>query len=294
MTSLFGDKDGSDKTYNRLRNLPAGESLEYLTRGRAFSEKLWERTSEYVDTDLPDKATRQFHQCFWEMYLAATLLEFGLPLVPRSARKRPNAGPDLQIRPNIWIEAIAVTSGAGPDAVVAAPTGLFDVPDEQMKLRLIFGVDEKRKKFESYLKNGHVGNTDICIVAVNAALVPPLHYEWHPPRIVRALLEFGHPVLVLNRQTRKVVERTNEHQDAVTKLSGNKVGQGSFLDGTCCSVSACLYSIASFTLDEAVLGCDFHMVHNSTATVPLRRGFIQCGQEHWTEGEELVSFNHGP
>ena len=151
MTPLFGNWDGTDETYNRLRNPPAGESRKYLVRGREFLEKLWERTSEYVDSDLPDKATRQFHQCFWEMYLAATLLDLRLRLVPRAARKKRDAGPDLQVGSNVWLEAIAVTEGTGPDAVATAPIGVASqVPDNQMKLRLISGVDEKRGKFERY------------------------------------------------------------------------------------------------------------------------------------------------
>ena len=295
MTPLFGNWDGTDETYNRLRNPPAGESRKYLVRGREFLEKLWERTSEYVDSDLPDKATRQFHQCFWEMYLAATLLDLRLRLVPRAARKKRDAGPDLQVGSNVWLEAIAVTEGTGPDAVATAPIGVASqVPDNQMKLRLISGVDEKRGKFERYEQIGIIGPDDVRIVALNATLVPPLHFEWHPPRIVRALMEFGNPVLMLDRQTRNVVERTNEHQTAIKKLSGSEVGQGMFHDGTCRAVSACLYSVASFTYDREVLGCDFDMVHNPTATVPLPRGLVPRGKEHWTEGDELVTYNHGP
>ncbi len=293
MVRLF-EKDGPDRAYSNLRH-PAGENEEYLIRGRAFCEKLWALTSNYLDADLPDKATRQFHQCFWEMYLAGALLDMGLPLVPRSARQKPGAGPDLQVGSNTWIEAIAVTSGSGPDAIVPPAINVAsDVPDEQMKLRLIFGVDEKRRKFERYRQNGLVGPDDICIVALNAALVQPVHFEWHPPRIVRALMEFGSPVLVLNRSNGQVVERTNYYQGSVKKMSGSSVSQGMFHDGTCSPISACLYSVVGILADKHPLGCDFHMVHNATAAVPLRRGFIQRGFEHWSEQDELVSHNHGP
>ncbi len=293
MVPLF-ERDGPDRTYHNLWH-PAGENEEYLIRGRVFCERLWVVTSDYLDDDLPDKATRQFHQCFWEMYLAAALLNMGLPLVPRSARKQPRAGPDLQIGSNVWVEATAVTGGSGPDAIVPPPINVASsVPDEQMKLRLIFGVDEKRKKFERYRQNGLVGCDDACIVALNAALVQPVHFEWHPPRIVRALMEFGSPVLVLNRSNGQVVERTNHYQASVVKMSGSSVSQAMFHDGTCGAVSACLYSVAGILSDEHPLGCDFHMVHNPTAAVPLRRGFIRRGIEHWSEHDELVSHNHGP
>ena len=217
-TSLFGAHDGTDPIYNRLRN-PApkkSDTSEILARGRARSEELWSRTAEFLDSDLPDKATRQFHQCFWEMYLAASLLDLNLALVPRAERKKPSVGPDLQVAPNIWLEAIAVTSGAGPDAVPDTTSGpankAHDVPDEQITLRLISGITEKRNKFDSYRQNGIVGSDDVCIVALNAALVPPLNFEWFPPRIVRAVMEFGHPVVAMDRSSREIIERTNEHR----------------------------------------------------------------------------------
>jgi len=46
MTALFGDRDGNDPILNRLGNLPAGESIPYLIRGRAFSEELWAQSAE--------------------------------------------------------------------------------------------------------------------------------------------------------------------------------------------------------------------------------------------------------
>ena len=283
-TSLFGAHDGTDPIYNRLRN-PApkkSDTSEILARGRALSEELWSRTAGFLDSDLPDKATRQFHQCFWERYLAASLLDLNLALVPRAERKKPSVGPDLQVAPNIWLEAIAVTSGAGQDAVPDTTSGpankAHDVPDEQITLRLISGITEKRNKFDSYRQNGIVGSDDVCIVALNAALVPPLNFEWFPPRIVRAVMEFGHPVVAMDRSSREIIERTNEHQATITKLSGSAVPQGLFRDGSCSSVSACLYSIAHFGFAPHTLGVDFVRAHNPTASVPLRRELFQRGR----------------
>jgi hypothetical protein len=202
-TTLFGNRDGPDPMYNRLRN-PAPDASVQVTRGRAWSEELWTRTSEYLDDDLPDKAMRAFHQCFWEMYVAAALLDLGLPLVPRAMRERKNDGPDIQVGQNIWVEAIAVTAGTGPDAVpvyVSKPNVVSDTPDEELKLRLISGIHEKRAKFEAYINKGRVKATDVCIVALNAAMTSPLIInEWGQPRIVPAVMEFSQPVIVLDRR----------------------------------------------------------------------------------------------
>jgi len=114
---------------------PRRRAAEPFAQARRFTERLWERTAGYVDTDLPAKAAQHFHQAFWEMYLAATLLEAGLPMIPRTQRKNTGAGPDLQIAPNIWVEAIAVTGGCGPDAVPAhdADSKAHDVPDRELR-----------------------------------------------------------------------------------------------------------------------------------------------------------------
>jgi hypothetical protein len=233
------------------------------------------------------------------MYVAAAFLDLGLPLVPRVMRRRKNDGPDIQISPNIWVEAIAVTAGTGPDAVPDyrnAPTNVAtDTPDEQMKLRLISGINEKRAKFDGYIKNGLVNAGDICIVALNAALVSPLIInEWGESRIVRAVMEFGPPVIVLDRQTRAVVERTNAHQAAVIKKNQSPVGQGMFLDDSAKSVSACLYNNADYGYEPPVLGEGFIVVHNRSANQPLPRGFIKRGKEFWADNDELFKRNHGP
>lgn len=288
MGGLFQASSAADTTYTSL----ACGTHQHQIEGRAFSESLWERTSQYLDTDLPLKATLHFHQCFWEMYLAGSLLEAGLPLVPRARRTRPNFGPDLQIEPNIWVEAIAGTAGRGTDAVTEAELGVArDVPDEQMKLRLISMFVEKRRKFDEYRKKGLVGQGDVCVVAINGGLVPSIRAEVTPPRIVRALMEIGHPTIRLSRTTGEVVDRSYKHQPVVTKKSGSTVGQGMFLDHSSVGVSACLYSSSDPVNYPAVCGSDFIVVHNPTATVQLSRAFFRRGWEFWLEDAQILGLN---
>ena len=292
-SELFGIDLGADEMYNRVRNPPAGAPKQLLD-ARNFSERLWHRTADYLDIDLPEKAAQHFHQAFWEMYLAAILLELGLPLVPRSRRKTPGRGPDLQIAPNIWVEAIAVTAGSGPDAVPSHHDEIgkvYDVPERELRLRLVSGMTEKRNKFESYRSKGLVGADDICVVAINGAMLP-IYGDFFPPRIIRALMEFGWPQAKIDLETRKIVEHGHMHQPSVNKLSGSAVAQGMFRDGSCSFLSACIYSGASYAYAEFPLGCDFIVVHNSTATVPLNRELITTGDECWIEGEALSYRRH--
>src|SRR5579871_2856559 len=151
-SELFAIDVGTDPMYNDVRN-PPSDAAEPLLNGREFCDRLWRRSADYLDADLPRKASQHFHQAFWEMYLAAALLANGLPLVSRSQRKNPGFGPDLQITPNIWVEAIAVTAGSGPDAVPDRSKDFgkaHSVPDRELRLRLVSGMTEKRNKCESY------------------------------------------------------------------------------------------------------------------------------------------------
>jgi hypothetical protein len=280
-----------DEMYNHLKNPEPGAS-EYLVRGQEFAKQLWARTREYLDRDLPEKAALHFHQAFWEMYLAAALLDLGLPLVPRSQRKKAGLGPDLQIAPNIWIEAIAVTAGSGPDAVpVYNDSKVHDVPEVPLRLRIVSGVCEKRNKFKTYLEKGIVAPSDICVVAINTAMLP-IYGDFFPPRVVRALMEFGWPQVTIDLQSRSVVERGHSHEPNVKKLSGNAVEQGLFRNGSCGCLSACVWSAASYASAGYPPGHDFVVVHNPTAAAPLTRELINCGDECWIDGESLSYKRH--
>jgi hypothetical protein len=286
MTKLFAAAVGGDFTYQLLRD--AAEDRDDLVGGREFVEDLWSRTAPFLDPDLPEKATRQFHQCFWEMYVAASLLDVGLELVPRDQRSRPEVGPDIQVRPNIWVEAVTASAGVGPDAVPPPRSGeVRAVPDEQMKLRLLSALSEKKAKLVKYRTDQTINQSDPCIVALNAALVPVAILERSLPRIVRAVFEVGNEVFAIERDTGKLVDRGHEHQPAITKLSGASVSQGLFLNGSCGEIAACLYSAADPVTGPKRLGRDFVLVHNPTADCPTKIGLIPRGLEFWVDGNHI-------
>ena len=52
--------------YNDVRN-PSREAPEPLRAAREFSERLWQRTADYLDVDLPRKAVLHVHQVFCEI-----------------------------------------------------------------------------------------------------------------------------------------------------------------------------------------------------------------------------------
>jgi hypothetical protein len=120
----------------------------------------------------------------------------------------------------------------------------------------------------------------------------PTYGDFFPPRIVRAVMEFGWPQVKVDLESRKIVDHGHTHLPSVEKLSGNSVGQGMFRDGSCASISACIYSAARFAFANLRLGCDFLVVHNPTATVQLPRGLVNAGDECWGEAESLTYKRH--
>src|SRR5947209_5286907 len=99
-----------------------------------------------------------------------------------SRRARPvSALGDLRIlstKPPVWIEAVAVTKGKGPDAIPPTAFGaVYDVPQDQMLLRLTQALENKAGKYKRYLAEGVVAAEDPFVIAVNRGLLGYLDPE---------------------------------------------------------------------------------------------------------------------
>ena len=111
-------------------------------------------TSQFLDRDAAQRARSNLHSVYWEMLLAAGLLEAGATLVPRSKRTPRNSGPDLLSEsPKTWVEAVAADAGTGPDAVPPPPElTAYSVPDDEILLRITQAIERKRLKRDDYVR----------------------------------------------------------------------------------------------------------------------------------------------
>ena len=246
---------GTDEVYEALRS----EVNPRCQEAKRLVQELWRRTTTHLDSDLPSKMAHEFHQRFWELYLAAALLDTGLQLLPRMSA-RVVAGPDLCLTAEpgkrIWIEAVAASAGTGPDAVQRGVPGVvYDIPDDHIKLRLLNAFDEKYKKHGKYIQQGTVGISEPYIIAINAAMVPSASKEREVPRSIRALLPFGHSMVYLNRDSLQPVGSGHEYQGTVGKLSGAAIPTTSFLNARYNSVSAVLYSCVDYNAPQNLDHC---------------------------------------
>lgn len=276
--AIFQDP-GTDKVYEALR---AGTNLR-CQEAKHFVEELWKKTAPYLDSDLPSHMGCEFHQRFWEMYLAATILSTDAHLRPRTST-RTSAGPDLCINDEpgkpIWIEAVAASRGSGPDAVQRDVFDrVCDVPDDEIKLRLLNAFDQKYHKGRKYVEQGIIGVSDPYVIAINAGTIPSADAEREPPRIVRTLLPIGDQEIYLDRNSLQTVGHGYGYQDSVRKLSGATVPTTSFLNPKYDSISAVLYA----SVDVFNHPPSFCLVHNPRALNPIKPSFLGCAREYWVE-----------
>ena len=139
---------------------------------RQCLEELWQCFRPYADSNFRHEFARHPHQRFWEMFLCAFLLEAGKKVIAKSDRVQ--SGPDILVEEEgerVWIEAVTPTTGelGKPDSVpeFQADGKVHTVPDDSLLLRYLQGMDEKKKKLQSYLDNKIISPDDPCIIAIN-------------------------------------------------------------------------------------------------------------------------------
>ncbi len=274
-----------------LENGPQSEEYSWVREGknawcreaREFIESIWLQCAEFLDSDLQRDACNNFHQRWWELYLAHVLMVNGVSLVPRKRRHPAKMGPDLLAivgEHKFWIEAVTVSSGTGPDAVPEGEEGVAcDVPDDQIKLRLQSALVSKLEKYRSYRLKGWIESGDGYLVALNAARVPWVHLESTVPRIVASVFPIGVEVVHLDNETLQAVGLTYQYQASVPKKSGKTVPTTPFLNDDYKGISGILYSHADAYNRPPNTGGDFVLVHNPLADVQLAEGLIKRGRE---------------
>jgi hypothetical protein len=268
VTAFFRQTPATDAAYVELRD---GQRA-HIQEARRFIEHMWSLCGDFLDSDLRDRATRNFSGAFWELYLAFALYANGVHLVPRSQRHPAKSGPDLLIRePRIWIEAVAPGPGQGADRVpdLMDKPGVHAVPDEQLQLRLRSAIEEKHERLLAYEKKKWVRPDDAAIVAVGGAGLGLLFGEREVPRIVRVAFPIGWPQLHLDPATGQVVGESHQYSPAIRKQSGEEVSTDLFVTPAYGRISALLYSASDALNRPTHPGADLILVLNPHATAPI-------------------------
>jgi len=233
-------------------------------------------------------AQTHFLERFWEMYLAVTFMERGL-----TPSRQGDAGPEFfcrHKRQKIWLEAVAPGPGDGEDRVDEPEPGVaYIVPIEKILLRFTNALTEKRKKYLVAREKGIIEDQDCYVLAVNSRGIPHAPYGGTLPFFIQAFLPIGDPTLVVDRATGDVKDSYYALRETIVKAKGAEVDTTAFFDPQFSFVSAVLHSGVDCVNRPAVLGDDFTVLHNPSATRPLDLAtFSWCQQRVWADGELKV------
>ena len=267
---LFTAGDAADRAYSNIREA----SNEYLKRARTHCEQLWAVFEPYADPEFLVEIRSNFDARYWEMYLAAYLIEAGYKI------RCPKPGPDVGIEVNnkkIWFEATSPTRGNpnAPDYVPELLQGQAqDVPEEKLILRYLNSISEKyERKRAVWLKKGVISEEDAFVIALNPHGLGFEHVDSDPPRILQAAFTVGPMYIVLDRETLAQVGGGYHFRDNIRKASGVGVDSGVFQREEYSGLSGLLCSRVDAANHPAALGTDFQLVPNPHAKVPLPKEF---------------------
>jgi hypothetical protein len=266
--SFFIPGDCQDPAYKNVRdNLLTVNELLYPGRPkpRLFVESLWDRYRYLADPHFREDARNHFLGRFWEMYLAVTFLERGFHLI-----KVGDKGPEFYFLHNgrkVWVEAVAPGPGDGVDRVPEIEYGkVYKVPTEKILLRFTNSLDEKRIKYKEALEKGIINFDDLYILAINSRGIPHGPFGNTMPFFVQAFLPFGNLAMDIDTKTGKAVETYYQYRPNVVKASGAAIPTTAFLSPEFSFVSAVIHSAVDCVNRPDILGEDFMILHNPTAS----------------------------
>lgn len=286
--SAFFLPKSSDALYVTIRD---GDD-ERCEEARRFVELLWTSTEPYLDRDFRAQAADRFETRFWEMYLAWSLLKNGVALHRRESRPAA-AGPDLRTVPlGTWIEAVLATRGEGENAVPDLSEAFGRMPEEEMILRLRSALESKARKYADYRESGQVGDAEPYVVAVGVRRIPLGQLDAPLPRVVCAVLPYGHQEVRFELESGRAVDVGYQYRPEIMNARNAPVRTDLFLDPAYGFISGVLYAGVDELNRPALPGPEFIFVHNPSAVAPLPRGFFPFGREYWAEDDQLRRFDH--
>lgn len=138
---------------------------------RDWLYKIYSQYNNYLDNNFVSwlKVKWSFNQRLWELYLLWYLKNIWYNLI----EVKDNKSPDFKINfenTNIWIECVASTKWTWSNKLInIKDEHIVDLNKSNISrmLRLTTSLDEKRRKFNEYIKDNIVKKKDICIIALN-------------------------------------------------------------------------------------------------------------------------------
>lgn len=256
-------------------------------------EELWAVYRDVAYKGFREKFQMEFFSCWWEMYLATSIIRRGLSVVPGQA----NEGPDIKVKQDcsttIWIEATAPQRGNSADKI---PEEQYDCrvkiePTDKTILRLAQGLQTKQKKFEEYIQKGTVEETDCLVIALS-----PCSYQ----DVAMMGLNFDEPdplAFLVGYDASKVIIYTDGSTQygtsrmSISRASGSHVRTDPFNLPEFGIISGILYSVESPFYENPGDQHGIRLYLNPKATRPLPEYFTSAF-ETWFLDERNSRWSH--
>jgi type I restriction enzyme S subunit len=178
--------------------------------------------------------------------LGCTLLRGGYDL-----RKVGDKGPDLLVHlgdKKVWIEAVTPKAGTKQDAVPPLQWNsrrAEEVPEIQILLRFTNAMNEKWKKYKTYLADCIIHPDDCYIIAISWS---DRYYSRTPigadsvPYIIRAVVPYGPAITIVSKELENSSETFSSYREEIEKIGGSRVSTKMFLEREYAGISAIIYS----------------------------------------------------
>ena len=236
--SLFmPPRNGEHPLYRALRDGPDA----YAANRREFFARLWERFGPIAPKSFRKKLQFEFHQRWWEMYLAVGLMNLGFsPWCPPSDK-----GPDICVavhQTQVFLEAVAPTPGGAntSDRVPDLQYGVvYNFPEEECLLRLTQALTDHCDKFRKYYDRGQIPADSPCIIALSSGRLNPLVTKLDGAPL-SVLAGVGSTVVTIRGTGPPFASRLR--RDSIRRDSGSEVDTRLFYRDDFRVVSGVLYS----------------------------------------------------
>lgn len=274
MTLFQPDLGEHGSLYSTIRD--SGQQNNVAARD--LCNQLWAQFEPLADDHFTQEFARNFHSRFWEMDLTTALMNIGLDIAC------PKPGPDICISNSgnrIWVEAITPTRGDGADRIPDEPEeGVYQVPGDQIALRLTAAIDSKNRVHLEYLENGICLQEEPYVIAINGCLLFGYGLDLDPPRIATVLFSIGNQYVSICRESGEVAGRGYQCNPNVAKVSGAEIPTDIFLNEAYSNISGVIFSGASVGNRPEHVGQEYVFVHNPYASNPVVEGLVPLGREY--------------
>lgn len=291
---VFEKKIGTDPAYNACRQ----HSTKQLVRKRI--ERMWRAYEPYCpDRHFLSDISANFNARTWELYIASVFLRRRFRLT-----KPPSKGPDLLATvgdQRLWIEAVAPSSGEGPDKVPdreergSQDGNLWEghpPSEDSLILRCTTSLEAKLKRIADYKRDGIIGNEDVVLVALTLGGIEDADVASPDfPIAVKAVFGIGEAYLALSWEDGST-ENGFMRRPEVQKNRGTTVDARLFCAKRSRAISGLLYTATNIFNAPRVAGRDLVLVHNPYAAVPLRRGMLRFVRAEYWVGSDGRLMHH--